>query len=442
MAKPTGKKHGPKPPSPKELLLKKIQKIVIWSLVVLFPVTIFIIIPLICRNHFVQTLKISEDVFLSAPEYINLVNTDEQLKELHKEVGPCYRIKINGYTFAIPEKFTPSKIDFNEAEFRIKSRSEGRYIYLHSERRTRTLNFSSNGITKWFLPNETRKLLPIILNATWHPFRLMFKAQFFASEGITSKIFQSKWDKNHIGYIFPTPGNEGYLGRIFRMNDAGTVEFLISDSVDPVMLREWVNVAMMIQTPSPSDDEAIGDESIDDNEKSLFSLDDLILKATDQSQQIYTLSIALNEFYRLKEPEWLIPVAIIMQERGFFPEVLDLIEQNKSSFKNPQYQAKWNELLDKAVAESITIEADPVQNVRELNLYCKNLTDLTINQVTLNIEVTSNLGVTKSFDVSLLKQSSLRSKEEKQIQVKCPDNISLSDFAKISHRVTSLEFAK
>ena len=208
------------------------------------------------------------------------------------------------------------------------------------------------------------------------------------------------------------------------------------------MLREWVNVAMMIQTPSPSDDEAIGDESIDDNEKSLFSLDDLILKATDQSQQIYTLSIALNEFYRLKEPEWLIPVAIIMQERGFFPEVLDLIEQNKSSFKNPQYQAKWNELLDKAVAESITIEADPVQNVRELNLYCKNLTDLTINQVTLNIEVTSNLGVTKSFDVSLLKQSSLRSKEEKQIQVKCPDNISLSDFAKISHRVTSLEFAK
>jgi hypothetical protein len=432
MAKNQGRKQQvPKPPSPRELFLKKVQKVVIWTLVISIPLTLFVIIPIACRNHFVKTLKISEDVFLSAPEHINLVNTED--------VGPCYRIKINGYTFAIPEKFTPSKIDFNEAEFRMKSRAEGRYIYLHSEHRTRTMNFNSNGITKWFLPTETRKFLPIILNANWHPFRLMFKAQFFASEGITSKIFQSKWDKNHIGYIFPSPGNEGYLGRIFRMNDSGTVEFLISDSVKPVTLREWVNIAMMIQTPAPGDYEELDE----DNEKNLFSLDDLIMKASDEEQQASTLNIALNEFYRVKEPEWLIPVAIVMQERGFFPDVLDLIEQYKTSFaENSKYQAKWNELVDKAVAESITIEADPLLDVRELNLYCKNLTDMDINQISLTINITSNLGLTKSFDVSLLKQSSLRSREEKQIQVKCPADISLSDAVHITHRVTSLGFAK
>ena len=431
MAKNPGKKQAAKPPSPREIYLKRIQKFSLLAICISLPVILFIAIPIACRNHFVKTLKISEEVFLSAPEHINLVNTED--------VGPCYRIKINGYTFAIPEKFTPSKIDFNEAEFRMKSRSEGRYIFLHSERRTRTLNFNSNGVTKWFLPTETRKFLPIILNANWHPFRLMFKAQFFASEGITSKIFQSKWDKNHNGYIFPSPGNEGYLGRIFRMNDAGTVEFLISDSVKPVTLREWVNIAMMIQTPSPGDFEEMEEES----EKNFFSLDDLIAKASDEEQQVNTLNIALNEFYRVKEPEWLIPVAIVMQERGFFPDVLDLIEQYKTSFQeNSKYQTKWNELIDKAVAESITIEADPLLDVRELNLYCKNLTDMDINQVKLTINVTSTLGITKSFDVSLLSQSSLRSREEKQIQVKCPADISLSDAAKITHRVTSLGFAK
>lgn len=433
MAKDIGKKKGKKPET-QGIGLTKFQKSLFWATIALIPLTLFYILPIVCRSYFVKELKVSEEVFLSAPEPINLVSTSD--------IGPCYKITINGYTFAIPEKYTPSKIDYNEAEFRIKSRSEGRYIYLRSEKRTRTMNFNSQGITRWFLPSEARAFLPLILNANYHPFRLLFKSQFFASQGITSKIFTSKWDKFHVGYIFPTAGNEGYLGRIFRMNDAGTVEFLMSDSVIPVTLRDWVNIAMRIQTPYPT----TADTSFEEQEKSNnLLLEKLIENAENQEleEQSRTLSLALNEFYRTKEPEWLIPVAIVMENRGFFPDVLDLISQYKPSFNETSvYLPKWNEIIDKAVAESLSIEAEPRRSLREFDLYCKNLTDLDINQIVIKIDVTSNLGVIQSFTTSLLNQSYLRSREEKHLKIKCPDYISVADAINISHRVTSLEFAK
>lgn len=431
-----GKKKSAKI-SQKAAKIAKIKKIAIWTTAILLPIVIFVVIPLYCRNHFVQTLKISEDIFLSSPEEVNLVSSSE--------LGPCYRIKINGYSFSIPNEFTPSKIDYNEAEFRIKSRSEGRFIFLRSERRTRTMNFNSQGVTKWFLPTETRKFLPMILNANWHPFRLLFKSQFFASEGITSKIFKAKWDLNHEGYIFPTTGNEGYLGRIFRQKGDGTVDFLVSDSVNNVTLRDWVDLAMKIATPAQVDSDYNDNEELTPEELK-SKIDDLAVKALDPEYQAEVLGQCLNEFYKSKVPVWLIPVAIVMEARGFFPDVLDLVEQDiVQGYKNEApdyYMPMWNELIDKAVAESIAIEIDPQQGLRELNIYCKNLTDLDINQVYIRIDILSNLNVKQSFIVPLLSQSYLRNREEKHIQVKCPDDISIANAVEITHRVESLEFTK
>lgn len=438
MAKEQENEIGTTLSADKKAKIEKIKKIASWSFMIFLPILVFFIIPLICRNHFVKTLKISEEVFLSSPQHVNLVSSSG--------CGPCYHIKINGYTFYVPNKFTPSKIDYNEAEFRIKSRAEGRYIFLHAEKQTKRMKFNSQGITEWFLPSEARRFLPIILNSSWHPFRLMFKAQFFASEGITTKIFKAKWDTNHFGYIFPTAGNEGYLGRIFNKNDVGTVEFLLSDSVKPVTLREWVDLAMKIATPSPAESEY----TVKEPELSQNELQRQIEKLTKQAEtadlQTKCLELALNEFYKTQNPTWLIPVAAVMQERGFFPDVLDLfrdeIIQNYKKNAPDYYTEMWNEIVDRAVADSIAIEASPHQGLRELSLYCKNLTDLDIKQVKLNIEVLSNLGVIQNFTVTLFNQNSLSNKEEKLVQVRCPAEISLSDAARISHRVESMEFKK
>ena len=426
--KKTKVKYHPRPPQP----LTKFQKGLIALGISLIPMTIFVFVPLYCRNYFIKELKLPEEIFLSAPEHVDLVNT--------ADVGPCYRVKINGYSFAIPLKFTPSKVDYDGAEFRVKSRSEGRYIAIRAERRTRTINFKAQGITHWFLPKETRKFMPIILNATWHPIRLMFKAQFYAFEGITSKIFTSNWDTHHRGYIFPTTRNEGYLGRVYRTNADGTFEFLMSDSVFPVTLRDWVNMAMKVQTPTPNEIE-LQDEEIHD--ESVSSFEDLMEMANGPEMEPTVIGYGLNEFYRTKNSEWLIPVGKVMQERGFFPDVLDLIHTYRADISaNSQYN-KWDDLLQKCVSESIAMEIDPqLTGLRELNVYCRNLTDLDLTQVTIEVEVTSNIGLKQSFSADILDNQFIRSKEEKTLQVKVPSDISLANSAGITYKVTNLLFDK
>lgn len=425
-------KKGQNQSSEREEFINRLKKNLIWSLlIIVFVLILFIVVPIVSRNYFVQSLKISENIFVSAPENIKLVSTSE--------VGVCYPVKINGYTFHIPERFTPTKITSNAAEFRMTSHSSGRYIYVHAEKQTKRMNFKSNGITRWFLPTEMRKILPLILNSDWHPIRLMYKYQIYASEGINSKIFQTNWNQNHKGYIFPCPGNEGYLGRIFRMDGDGTVDFLISDGITPVSLREWVNIAMKLETPQK------GEKKVADNSKapSQYSLDDIIAKAEKPNNQRKTLEIGLTEFYRTNSPEWLIPVAIVMQKRGFYPEVLELINQYQSRFEeDTKYLPKWNELLDKAISECISIEVDPITNLKELNIYLKNLTHLDIKQVAIDVEITSGFGTKQSFAPTLLNQNTLRSKEEKQLKIRCPHDFNLSEASKIEHRITKIEFAK
>ncbi len=392
------------------------------------------------QKHFVNSLKISEEVFLSQPQLISLENPVSNASNNDPNpLGICYSFNINGYTFSIPEKFTPSKIDFSSAEFREKSKLGSKYIYLCAEPKTATINLK--GIYKWFLPKEMRYFFPMVLNSTIHPIRLMFKAQLFANEGITSKIFKANWDKNHTGYIFPTLDNEGYYARIFRMDNinGGTVEFVVSDSIRSVKFQDYINLAKRIKM---SDLTLVNIQDLREKE-SLYLLDDLIEQASNESQQCKTLSIGLNEFFRTRNAEWLIPVAIVMQDRGFFPEVLDLIADYKSEFDaESKYYSKWNEILDNAVAESVAIEIDPLVNLKEINVYCKNLTDFDIKQVQLDLNFTNNIGHTKGFNVSLFSQSSLLSKNEKKIIVKCPSEISLSNLVDIKYRVTKLEFAR
>lgn len=410
---------------------EKIKKFLLRLFFVNIPIIIFVVIPLITRNYYIKTLKISEDIFFAAPEEINLVKVEDEKTE---KVGPCYKFNINGYTFSIPEKFVPSKLSYDTAEFRVKSVSEGRYIYIQAKKITKAINTSF--LTKLFLPTEMRYLLPVILSANWHPYRLMFKAHLYSNEGINTKIFKAVWGDNHIGFIFPAPGNEGYFGRIYRMDGDGTVELLIKDSVKHITLRDWVNIAMMMEVPSSK-------SKNDTIASGAYILDNIIDQAYDDNKQPQILSIALNQFYcNKKKPEWLIPVGIIMGKRGFIPELFDLINKYKPKTNDKKYFDKWNELIDKSVKSSINIEIDPVSDLRELNLYCKNLTNLDISEIVLNITVISKFGTSQSFEVQLLKQNTLRSKDEKQIQVKCPSDVSLTTAAKINHRVTRLEFLK
>ena len=103
------KRKGQVQQPPKSRFSRKIKVFSLIILIVAIPSIVIITTIIACQRHFIKTLKISEAVFLSAPEHINLVDTHKEDKR--KAVGDCYSFKINGYTFYIPENFTPSKID-------------------------------------------------------------------------------------------------------------------------------------------------------------------------------------------------------------------------------------------------------------------------------------------------------------------------------------------
>jgi hypothetical protein len=405
------------------------QKAVIIALATFIPFMLFVVAPMIARDHYSKTLKLPEEVFLKAPEEINLVSTGE--------VGDTYKVLLNETEFKIPESFTPTRISRDRIDFKPSSRREARQITILAQNESRTIKFTNTGFARWFMPSSMQLYLQTILRATWHPIYLMFKAQFFASEGITGRIFEARWDIHHRGFIFPVSGGKGYIGRVFRTNNPGYFEFMVLDSVAPVSLREWVNLAMRIKPPSdlasatlPA---AYGNNSIEA----------LIERAALPEREPEVLSTALTLFYHNKKPGWLLPVATVMENREFFAELIELHQQFANSFEpDSPYKALWDQLFNRALNKIIKLEIDPQLHLRELSVNCLNLTHLEITQVWLKITVKSKISGDRSFMAELLPHGRLYEQQAKDITIRAPDNISLADAESVDYQITRLAFSR
>jgi hypothetical protein len=172
------------------------------------------------------------------------------------------------------------------------------------------------------------------------------------------------------------------------------------------------------------------------------TLSSLIEYAQNPKQENRAISESLSEFYRTLAPEWLIPVAIVMQNREFYPDLIDLHKQHLSRFPvdSPHKQA-WNDVLDNAVTKIIKMEIDPQPGLRELNVYCKNLTSIDIGQVWARINIKTADGE-KSFMAPILAQGRLFSNDEKHMHVKVPDDINLGTNPEINHRIMQIDFLR
>ncbi len=411
-----------------EVWLTPFQKVILVAVASFIPFFFGIILPTFARDHYVKKLKIPPEFFLTAPEEINLVSTGE--------VGATYKVSIHGYEFKVPDKFTPSRINDYGAEFKADPRKEAKYIYIQAEPESRHIQFTSGGLARWFMPSDLSRFLPLILNASWHPVRLMFKAQFYASEGISSRIFFARWDAHNSGFIFPTPGQKGYLCRGFRGDHPGYFEFLMIDPVQSVTLRDWVNLAMKIKPP--------GEEELppSPDDPPAMPLEALIRLAPDQGRENEALSGAFAEFFRTREPEWLIPIAIVMQNREYYPELVDLHKQYLNRFRvDSPYKKTWNEILDNAVSKTVKIDIDPQLGQKELNVYCQNLTNLEVGQVWVKFIIRSETGE-KGFMAPLLPFGRILPKEEKHLTIATPSDISLTGISGIESRIIQIDFIR
>ncbi|MDD3000473.1 MAG: hypothetical protein PHF29_01825 [Candidatus Riflebacteria bacterium] len=409
--------------------LTRLQKALIGTFLISVPLFFFIILPIIARNHFSNFLKIPPEIFLTTPQKIVIKDSGT--------IGSIYKLNINGYEFSIPQRFTPSKINENGIDLTDSTRSDCRHIYLSSDMEQRTIKFSKIGIGRWFMPNKANDFMDIILNANWHPVRLMFKAQFYAHEGLNSKVYESNFGKIHKGYIYPSAGQKGFIARVFNTQGPGYFDFHIKDPVNPPTLKEWINYASKILPLENIQDKPIQTLK---SEYDLESLIDLAIKAENESE---ILSVSLNEYFRTKSPEWLIPVAQIMLNREYFPDLIDLHQQYTNSFEqNPELSKKWENIKDRAVEKILKIDIDSYDRLRELNIFCKNLTKLEIEELLIKITVTNALGKEKSFNSSLITAGRILPSLEKKVIVKVPEDITLVNAQKITAKVMQVNFLR
>ena len=407
--------------------MSPLQKGLIVSVLAFIPFFFFILLPVLARDHFVKKLKIPPEIFLSGPEEINLVKTGE--------IGETFRLLINGVEFKIPAAFTPLKIGQNYIEMSSSPRRLSQTISISCQSEAEKIKYSATGFAGWFMPDTVLGFMQTILRATWHPVRLMFKAQFFASEGIASKVFEARWDAHHRGFIFPTPGQTGYIGRIFRTNGPGYFEFMVRDQVYPITLQQWVNLAMKIKPPSQNDEEA------DPFVPAFFDLESLSSNAYIPERQVEVLSRSLNEFFRTGKPMWLIPVALVMRERGYNSQVIDLHRQFLNSFPiGSPLKGTWNQILDETVNKTLKLELDPKLRRKEMKVFCRNFTDKQIGKILVKIIVDYANGTEKSFFATLLENERLYEKQEKELLIRVPNDISLAESDQLSYRIMQIDF--
>ena len=99
--------------------------------------------------------------------------------------------------------------------------------------------------------------------------------------------------------------------------------------------------------------------------------------------------------------------------------------------------------MEEAVSKIIKIEIDPTNRVRELNIYCRNLTQLEIEDIQVEISVVNYLGKETSFIASLVEESGkILPMLEKSIHIKPPEDINLSNAQKISCKVVKIDFLR
>lgn len=132
-----------------------------------------------------------------------------------------------------------------------------------------------------------------------------------------------------------------------------------------------------------------------------------------------------------------------MLNREYFPDLIDLHQQHIKSFEgNKELTKKWDNIKDRAVERILKIDIDPYDRLRELNVFCKNLTKLEIEELLLEITVTNALGKDKTFNSSLTTAGRILPNLEKKLIVKVPEDITLVNAQKITAKVMQVVFLR
>ncbi len=393
---------------PDEEPLTPAQRISLIVIVSLIPVFFLIILPLIVRNYIVSTLKLPENVIFAIPEE----------KKLSGGIGlRTYKIRIQGFEFQIPENYVPTLIENDLAEFRVSPRRSSRTITIHASRKSKPVDLQGSGLVRWFLPKDMLEFFDTILFSYWHPVRLLGKANFFVNEGIAGPIFSAKWDANHRGYIFPMQGEKGFLGRIFGQDGTGYAEIGAYDQVKPVTFEEWCDFGVLVKPPFHQESQIAAS-----GPRKVISPRETFVRAKDggYASQTAALEDSLNEFFQTGHPSWIIPIAHVMEQRGFYGEVINLCGKfSKTKRLDNDQISHLRDAFEKAWRRVLFLENDPDFDLNQITIYCQNLSDFPIRKIQMKLTYGSTEGE-KCFRETLFDNSTLYGPSTKTISINPP----------------------
>ena len=405
MAK-TGKKVREWKPQ-QQPLLTFWQKSFLAALALFSPFFILVILPLLARNHIVKNMKIYEDQLFAMPEKINLVRTDLE--------PAFFKLKIDHLFIRIPRTMTPVRIEQSAAVFRTHPRRISRTLAIAAHPQAAKVFAPSLGLLSFFMPSKPLEYLDVALHSDYHPVRQLCKAYFLASQGVSGKVFKAEWDNSHRGYIVPNPGQTGWIGRIFCEEGNGMIEVSLYDEAKAATLRDWTNIALTVH-PHASPTMSIENAPI----KPLM---DLAMK--DDKGQNQVIETCLNEYFANHNPKWSIPLALVMQQRGYLREVLEM-----GNFFSPQVandidlRPLWQDIIDRTMTHFIQIELDLHPQLNRLRLKCQNKTDLPLRDVKLQVTVHTKQGE-RVFPLLLFTQGSIHGGAEQELEELPPDGLDL-----------------
>jgi hypothetical protein len=140
---------------------------------------------------------------------------------------------------------------------------------------------------------------------------------------------------------------------------------------------------------------------------------------------------------------WLIPVALVMRERGFNSQVIDLHRTYLNAFPiGSPLKDTWNDILDQTVNNTLKLEIDPSLRRKELKIFLTNLTDRQISHILLKLIIKYPNGTEKSLFSHLLQQERLFEKQERELLITVPADISVSDAEKFEYRIMQIDFVE
>ncbi|MFZ2956080.1 MAG: hypothetical protein WA705_04215 [Candidatus Ozemobacteraceae bacterium] len=403
------------------------QKGLIGSVTAFLPFFIFVILPMMARNHIVNKMKLSEDLILNPPIIINLVKSGEATSTI--------RLALGGVTFQVPRSMTPVELTSNSVVFRQSPRRDDRTLSIQVRPRAPEVDLGNDfNIGRLFMPSDTFSYMTTALYATWHPVRMMCKATLLASQGVSSRFFEALWAGRHTGYIFPTPANSGYIGRIFGANPGPYVEFSYYDEVHPVTLRQWVNLAMEIRLKGDPD------PKVSENQPSPIPLAETLERIREgRGDNGEVVETSLNQYFSTGNASWALPLANILSREGFLHEIIEFQRTFSGAVRNDeQLKRLWSKVLDDSLKSILKIDIDTHLQQNLLMATFKNSGRFALKNIQMKITLFAS-DTERSFTQTLFREGTLQAGGEETLQIPPPEGMTVRGVQTIAFNVETLE---